>query len=186
MGSNPNNRLQIIQSRINQYGIRFPIAELESKLGFDKGYVSALLNGKKPVSDNFWSKFNEAYPIKVDLPPSGQQNGALPGHATLQDHIELYKKWLADKETKYQDSHSANLRLLELLNTKLADIESNLKTGQHQIQEQLFAVGESLGNQLEGVSLGLAALAKDRDVVKKDKDISGRQRGSDGKDKSRS
>lgn len=62
MGSIPNNKLVIIQDRINQYGIRFPVATIVKETGLNKGYVSAVLKGKKPISDNFWQTFNKKFP----------------------------------------------------------------------------------------------------------------------------
>lgn len=106
MSRNGNNRLEIIQSRIDQYGIRFPIAELEERLGFDKGYISSLLKGKKPVSDNFWSKFNETYPEKIDTPPNGAQRPTdlLTGaNVTLQDYINELRN---DKAVLYSLANS--------------------------------------------------------------------------------
>lgn len=65
MDSIPNNRLHDLQNRINQYGIRFPVATIVKETGLNKGYVSAVLNGKKPISDNFWDTFNKKFPEKL-------------------------------------------------------------------------------------------------------------------------
>jgi hypothetical protein len=99
MGSTPNNRLTLILSRINQYGIRFPVAQIVKETGLNKGYVSAVLKGKKPVSDNFWQTFDEKFP-ELNAKEDGvmnkklaEGNGAataptiLTGSVTLQDHI---------------------------------------------------------------------------------------------------
>jgi hypothetical protein len=64
MSDTTNNRLEIVQTRIDQYGMRFPVATIAKETKLDKGYVSAILSGKKPVSDNFWSTFNEVFPEK--------------------------------------------------------------------------------------------------------------------------
>lgn len=167
------NRLGILQERINQYNIRFPVAVLVEGTGYDKGYISAILKGKKPISDNFWSKFNEVYPEKIignghptpDLPP---------------DTKALYERWLADKEKTQQQFHATNQGLIELLKNKLEEIAANLMTGQHQLKEQLFVVGEGLGQQLEGIALGLAAKEKN---AKKDTNVSAQKRNTDGKNK---
>lgn len=58
------DRLKLILDRIAQYDIRFPIAEISQKLKADKGNVSSMLKGKKPVSDNFFTSFTDAYPDK--------------------------------------------------------------------------------------------------------------------------
>jgi hypothetical protein len=59
------DRLQAVLKRIDDYAIRFPIAELSTKLNVDKGNISAMLKGKKPISDNFFTSFNKAYPEKA-------------------------------------------------------------------------------------------------------------------------
>lgn len=41
--------------------VRFPVADIVKKLEVDKGVVSAYLNGKKPISDNFYAKFIKEY-----------------------------------------------------------------------------------------------------------------------------
>lgn len=46
--------------------MRFPVAHIVKETGFNKGYVSAVLQGKKPISDNFWQTFNEKFPAKQD------------------------------------------------------------------------------------------------------------------------
>lgn len=106
-------RLKIVKDRINQYGIRFPIAELHEKLKIDMGNISNILKGKKPVSDNFYTKFIQAYPDKVSLKPKQKEdeNYKLPiGELkiTLQDYINLL--------------HRENERLFSLLNSTLGQI----------------------------------------------------------------
>lgn len=58
------DRLDVVLKRIEEYSIRFPIAELTKALKADKGNVSAMLKGKKPISDNFYTSFNTKYPPK--------------------------------------------------------------------------------------------------------------------------
>lgn len=41
--------------------LRFPNSEISNKLGMDKGVVSSYLNGKKPMSDNFYTNFMEEF-----------------------------------------------------------------------------------------------------------------------------
>lgn len=96
-------RLNIIQQRIYQYDIRFPNAELSDKLDVDAGNISNMLNGKKPISDNFFTSFITAYPEK-----NTNENNLLPNNATvtLADYIRLQderiqelkkdKEWLQD------------------------------------------------------------------------------------------
>jgi hypothetical protein len=74
VSSNSTNKLEAIKERINQYDMRFPVAHIVKETGLNKGYVSAVLQGKKPISDNFWQTFNKAFPNKAadnaeDTPP---------------------------------------------------------------------------------------------------------------------
>lgn len=50
---------------VKDLNLRFPIAEIVEKTGVDKGTVSKILSKKLEPSDNFLSKFSEAF----DLPP---------------------------------------------------------------------------------------------------------------------
>lgn len=99
-----NTRLEIVQSRIKQYGIRFPVAALAKALDMNKGYISSVLAGEKPVSDNFWDTFNGKFPAKQtngednNLKKAPEIAAHLPGSVTLQDHIDLLKKQAATAE----------------------------------------------------------------------------------------
>lgn len=59
-------RLEWFKAQIERLGIRFPVAEIAEKTGSDQGNVSSYLKGKKPLSDNFLTKFREAYEIESD------------------------------------------------------------------------------------------------------------------------
>ena len=48
--------------------MRFPVAHIVKETNFNKGYVSAVLQGKKPISDNFWQTFNEKFPDRQPDP----------------------------------------------------------------------------------------------------------------------
>lgn len=103
-----DKRLEIVQSRINQYGMRFPVANIAGRIKFDRGYISSVLNGKKPMSDNFWSKFNEAFPdktIKESAPEilPGDSNGtsfATPQMATLLSQLMQKQNQLMEMQNK--------------------------------------------------------------------------------------
>ena len=49
--------LQVIES----LHMKFPNAEIHKKLNEDPGNISSYLNGKKPMSDNFYTSFMEAF-----------------------------------------------------------------------------------------------------------------------------
>lgn len=63
-------RLEYLLEDVKRLNLRFPIARIAEKTGFDKGYISRLMKGKIPVSDNFLSKFYQAF--KVDTSAEGQ------------------------------------------------------------------------------------------------------------------
>lgn len=64
-------RLDWFKNQIERLGIRFPVADIAEKTGFDQGNISSYLKGKKPVSDNFLTKFREAYGIKDESEEDG-------------------------------------------------------------------------------------------------------------------
>lgn len=93
MSEQAKTKLEIVQDRINQYDIRFPVATLAKELKMNKGYVSGVLSGQKPVSDNFWETFNKKYPQKntgngAQMDTNTPLTGAVP---TLQDYINEIK-----------------------------------------------------------------------------------------------
>lgn len=124
--SSPNNKLEIIQSRIDQYGIRFPVARIVKETGLNKGYVSAVLKGKKPISNNFWQTFDEKFPAKEATNGDGDIK-KLPEGSTLDrlmKHLESRADELkADKE-----------RLYTIIESYLNSILSNTQANQEQLK----------------------------------------------------
>lgn len=65
----PKQRLHYIKERLKDS--RFPVADLVKNTGEDKGNVSKIWNGKKPISEAFWQKFVSHYGTKkAPLPPT--------------------------------------------------------------------------------------------------------------------
>ena len=54
-------RLDRVSEVLETLNLRFPNSEISNKLGMDKGVVSSYLNGKKPISDNFYTSFMKEY-----------------------------------------------------------------------------------------------------------------------------
>jgi len=53
--------------------VRFPIADLIDKTGFDRGNISKMWNKHIPISDGFWEAFVKAYGTKaVKLPQENE------------------------------------------------------------------------------------------------------------------
>lgn len=51
----------ILQKAIEALNLRFPVAEIVQKTGYNKGNISGYINNKKPVSENFLNKFFEKF-----------------------------------------------------------------------------------------------------------------------------
>jgi len=93
------DRLKEIQHRISQYDMRFPVAEINEKMGTDMGNISNMLKGKKTISDNFFTSFNKAFPPKDGVPGVKKEPMKSKGSMTLEDYIEDLK---ADKRELQQ------------------------------------------------------------------------------------
>lgn len=106
--------------------MRFPVATIVKETGLNKGYVSAVLNGKKPISDNFWDTFNKKFPAK-DAQPNGAQTSSdpLPGTVTLQDHIAEIQARRQDAERYASKMEAEKDRLYSLLENYLNSIQVN-------------------------------------------------------------
>jgi transcriptional regulator with XRE-family HTH domain len=85
----------------------------------------------------------ESAPTVSEKLETGRLTSSLPGSATLQDHISLYERWLADREAKYQDSNKRELALVAIINNYLRDIP-NLVQGQQDIKEQFLSSAKAL------------------------------------------
>lgn len=67
----PSQRHTYIRERLKD--TRFPVADLIKNTGEDKGNVSKMWNGKKPVSEAFWKKFISHYGQKaIKLPQESE------------------------------------------------------------------------------------------------------------------
>ncbi|MBK7883028.1 MAG: hypothetical protein IPJ81_03850 [Chitinophagaceae bacterium] len=89
----PDPRLEEILNRINDLQIRFPVAEIVKKTGLNKGNVSAMLAGKKTLSDNFYNAFMQKFPSKDEDAPIVKRI------ADLQTQLGIYEKRLMDAES---------------------------------------------------------------------------------------
>lgn len=136
--------------------------------------------GTRPSDAEDLLKIKDYLAGKLEI---GSKGNGKPESEIAPDTKQLYERWLADKEKTQQQFHATNQGLIELLKNKLEEIAANLMTGQHQLKEQLFVVGEGLGQQLEGIALGLAA--KEKKDAKKDINVSAQKRNTDGKSKGR-
>lgn len=55
-----------LKSNIKKLGLRFPVAEISEKTGFNKGSVSSYISGKIPPSIPFIEKLAEVYNLNLD------------------------------------------------------------------------------------------------------------------------
>jgi hypothetical protein len=108
-------RLKLLKARINQYDMRFPVAEIHEKLGTDMGNISNMLKGKKPISDNFWTSFNEAFPDKGGISDNSMILETSNVKITLQDYIDKQEQRIdelkKDKELLYQILNSTLMKI---------------------------------------------------------------------------
>lgn len=87
-------RLEVINTRLKAHDVRFPVAAIVDRTGEDKGNVSKMLKGKKPISDNFYTTFLKAFP-EIDNSGGGQKGGysqPLPLgdiNITVADYIQM-------------------------------------------------------------------------------------------------
>ena len=103
--------------RVNALKLRFPVAVITKKTGFDKGYVSKLLKKKIQLSSNFLKKFDEIfYPIGVSNDSESLKN-------ELKDEGVLYG-FTNYKEKYYEQLEATNKVLQQHLNI----IESQQQT----------------------------------------------------------
>lgn len=178
-----DKRLEIVQNRINQYGMRFPVANIAGRIKFDRGYISSVLNGKKPMSDNFWSKFNEAFPDKTEkrLTPEVQQTDntgtsfATPQMATLLQQLMQKQNQLMEMQNKILAEQKEDLieRVKEIhTNSKstIAYLQTILRVNRADdaviMDNQDAQAGREVGSS--AMQAGNLEIAAAQDQVKKD------------------
>jgi hypothetical protein len=57
-------RLNKVLKILKDSQIRFPVAEIAKRTGFNKGHVSGILKGVIPISDNFYESFMERFCVE--------------------------------------------------------------------------------------------------------------------------
>ncbi len=73
------DRRSAVLTVLQERKIRFPVTEIHKATGLDKGMISNYLNGKKPISDKFYSTFME----KI----GGEKGGGSLSEGQLAAHI---------------------------------------------------------------------------------------------------
>jgi hypothetical protein len=61
LSEHDKSRLSKVLKILKDSQIRFPVAEVAKRTGFNKGHVSGLLKGVIPISDNFYQSFIEHF-----------------------------------------------------------------------------------------------------------------------------
>lgn len=146
----PNQRLAYITKRIEELGIRFPIAEIAKKFPYNAGNVSAVLGGTKPVSENFWKKFLQYYGEQVS---EGK-------HTITMTAEERIAELLKDKET-LRDAILANLTGLHTgQNTLTAMISGGLQELARLSSRVLDQPFEDVANRISKVNDAAASSLK--------------------------
>ncbi len=99
--------------------MRFPNAVISEALNVDQGNVSNMLNGKKTISDNFFTRFLEKFPsvgINENRADSNDLNQPLvsTGKITLEDYINE----LREDKKRMEKTIDINLNVIaQLLNS---------------------------------------------------------------------
>lgn len=70
-------RLSEVTDILNSLRLRFPGAEIQKRIGGNKGNISKMLSGKIPISDNFYTTFMEEFGGKPIQTKSTDQVGTL-------------------------------------------------------------------------------------------------------------
>src|SRR4051812_16974193 len=68
LNSVAKDRLDKVLETMKKKNIRFPQAEINRKMKTDKGVISAYLNAKKPISENFYTSFIQHFGEKAGGP----------------------------------------------------------------------------------------------------------------------
>lgn len=130
-------RLARLLEVVNSLNLRFPIAVIARETKVDKGNVSAILKGKKPISDNFLKKFDKAFNVNVSgqlLQQSGNAERTItPGmeYLTITPSRSGQISTLPEKDriiVALQDENrriQEQLRRLEKQNEKLLELLGN-------------------------------------------------------------
>lgn len=133
------------------------LAEIAVQTGLDRSYLSSFIHSKvkKNITEKMYGKLAKGYPAyfngkQQETTPPDPRNTPLPlGNITrtLADYIAMIES--------YNKTMSAAITAGLI----------NLKQGQEQLKEQLAVLGDDLNNQLEGISSGLAAAARNDKVA---------------------
>lgn len=132
-------RFEWFKAQVDRLGIRFPIAEIAEKTGFDQGNISSYLKGKKPLSDNFLTRFKEAY--RLDEEGRGDE-------ATTRDILKVMA-----------EAFKAQTEIIKSIENKMAreDTQADMKTN---LDEVRSIVDKLSKGQNKGVELLLKEFAK--------------------------
>lgn len=112
-------RLAHILKTIEKEKIRFPVADFVKRFDINAGHASTILKGGNNVSDKFWLKFLEAFPMEEKILPST----SLIHEAS----IEILFKEVAKIKADLFPFHSATEYLAILENKRNELIEQKTK-----------------------------------------------------------
>ncbi len=110
-------RLDQLKADLELLNIRFPVAVLAERMNTNKGNLSAYLNGKKPISDQFLAKFYEVF--KEDL-------------AYVTENVEGGEEEIVEEDEEEPEPEPAAPPSSTLVTVEKASLEN--------IQFQLYAI----------------------------------------------
>jgi len=127
-------RVEWLKTMVDRIGIRFPVADIAAKTGFDQGNVSSYLKGKKPISDNFITRFRQAYGVEGP----GSEEGDPTTKEILKVLAEAFKsqteilKSIENKMAQQADQLAIKEKV-QVTETRTAEITSNLDQVQRDV-----------------------------------------------------
>jgi hypothetical protein len=88
------HRLIKLKQDIALLSLRFPVATIARRTGFNKGSVSRVLNGKEPCSDNFANSFYTAFRNQLTKWPA--ESSQMATDATQSEKLQAAANTLSE------------------------------------------------------------------------------------------
>lgn len=150
-------RHEWLKSQVERLGIRFPVAEIAEKTGWDQGNISSYLKGKKPISDKFFTKFREVYKVEDSL--------ANPGEPSTKEILLVLAEAFKSQTTILDriESKMAQEKTQAKIHEKVTDIESNLDRVLRDQEGGIALIGEILLRDIRQEAAG--NLDKEKEIL---------------------
>jgi hypothetical protein len=122
-------RLSKVLKILKASQIRFPVAEVAKRTGFNKGHVSGILKGVIPISDNFYESFMERFCVdetwKVGEPESSYGNADQAILLLSESNRRLSEIIIKQTDVHYEEAKTNRL-LVEVNSAIVSKMPSSL------------------------------------------------------------